>query len=508
MALVAFSALVVFAGRLGVVPAMVAVPVVVIQVLFVVLLSRLTGRALRAVSGSRLGAAVTGLCTAAMLVASQSGWIVFIALDEVLAGGFSSRVALAIRVLPSSWGLLAIEAAGRSAWGIAVAELAGLCLVVVLLFVLWSLSLGPRRLARPSARGSRPPTRTPGPGGAPTAVWLREWRTWWRDPLRVQTLVAAPAFAVMSCALPLAFDSTQLLPFAGALTALMAAVTSANLYGQDGTALWLTLLVPGAEDADVRGRRLAWFALFGPLSIILTSGGVLMSGRTDLWPWAVASTIGALGGGAGLMLLIGVEHLVPGPDPHRKKSSPLDHGDVTGQAFVVLVGVGAVACPAFGVMYAGERMDNVFVVWIGVVLSVLISCLAVWYGDRRARRGIAVHGPELLQLMRTGRASDPQPGDESSPTDRPSARQDSMVWVCIVLGLIACIPQALVPTIMKINGTIAPVWFLALHLPIAWQWLVIGLMYGLGLVLFGVSGILYRGHQRPPRARRDLVTDR
>ena len=40
----------------------------------------------------------------------------------------------------------------------------------------------------------------------------------------------------------------------------MGAVTASNLYGQDGTALWLTLLAPGSERADVRGRQLAWLA--------------------------------------------------------------------------------------------------------------------------------------------------------------------------------------------------------------------------------------------------------
>ena len=56
----------------------------------------------------------------------------------------------------------------------------------------------------------------------------------------------------MTCLGLAALGATALLPFAGALTALMAAVTSANLYGQDGTALWLTLLTPGSEHADVR----------------------------------------------------------------------------------------------------------------------------------------------------------------------------------------------------------------------------------------------------------------
>ncbi|WP_126638959.1 hypothetical protein [Embleya hyalina] len=498
VALIAFGALVVFAARLGVAPVMVAVPVVVLQVLFVVVLSQLTGRALRAVSGSRLGAAVAGLCTAAMLVASQSGWIVFVALDEVLVSGLSPRVSWVIRALPSGWGLAAIDAAGRADWGVVAVDLAGLCVLIVVLFTLWSRSLGPRRRARSGAvRGSRPAMR-PGFRGdeATAAVVSREWRAWWRDPLRVQTLVAAPAFAIMSCALPLAFDSTALLPFAGALTAVMGAVTSANPYGQDGTALWLTLLVPGAARRDVRGRALAWMALFGPSSIVLMLGGGVLNDRAGVWPWAVAATLGALAGGVGLMLLVGVEQLVPGPDPRRRKSSPLDHGNVTGQAFVVLIGIGAVTCPGFGVMWVGERVGSASTVGVGAVLCVLVACLSALYCGRRARRTLIARGPELLHLMRTGSNSDTSRAGATSPVGERVGQRHPMVWMCAVLGLIACVPQALVPTIMKINGTIAPVWFLALHLPNNWQWLVIGFMYGLGIMLLGLSGILYRGRLR------------
>ena len=83
----------------------------------------------------------------------------------------------------------------------------------------------------------------------------------------------------MTCLAPAALGSTAFLPFAGALTALMATVTSANLYGQDGTALWLTLLIPGGERAgDLHRRQLAWLALFAPMTLVLTAAGMVASG--------------------------------------------------------------------------------------------------------------------------------------------------------------------------------------------------------------------------------------
>ena len=80
-------------------------------------------------------------------------------------------------------------------------------------------------------------------------MFRKELRSWWRDPVRLQSVIVAPVFAVLTCLVPLAFDSTEFLPFIGALIALMGAVMSANAYGQDGTALWLTILTPGSERA-------------------------------------------------------------------------------------------------------------------------------------------------------------------------------------------------------------------------------------------------------------------
>jgi len=237
-----------------------------------------------------------------MLVLASSGWIVFVALDAVLITGFSEGFSDVIRALPSSWALVAVEASSRSDWAVTVLALLGLAALVALLVLAWSRSLGPQRLPRQVVRGSAAggaAARVAPSSGATSAVFVKELRSWLRDPVRLQSLVVAPAFALMSCVLGLFFDSTALLAFIGALTALMGAVMSANLYGQDGTALWLTLLTPGSERPDVRGRQLAWLALFGPMTIVLTVAGIVASGETDLWPWALAASAALLGGGAG-----------------------------------------------------------------------------------------------------------------------------------------------------------------------------------------------------------------
>ncbi len=493
--LVAFASTVVLATRLGgVLPVVLSVPATLLQLTLVVLLSRLTARMFGALSRSRAGAATTAVITAAMLVVASSGWIVFVAIDSVLTNGFSTAFSTVVRALPSSWGLVAIDAAARRDWVMTVLPLAGLVVLVGLLVVAWGRVLGPPRLGRPAVRGTAGrPARA---GGATGSIYLKELRTWWRSPLRVQNLVVPPVFAVLSCLVPLAFGSTALLPFTGALTALMGAATSANLYGQDGTALWMNLVAPGTEDSDVRGRQLAWLTLFGPLSVVLAVLGTVLSGHLELWPWASAATAGVLGAGLGLVPLIGITQLAPGPDPHRSRYSPMDHGDATGGAFAMLFAALVLTVPALVPVIIGTVLDNDQVRVAGVAVGVVTGLFYFSVLGRVAVRRLAARGPELLYLMRAGK--EPQENvaaDTSVLKAMPKARQ-RLLWGTFGLGCIALFPQALVPMVMKLSGDIAKVWFLALYLPDAWQWPTIALMFLLAAVAFGIAGRTFLTQQR------------
>jgi hypothetical protein len=46
-------------------------------------------------------------------------------------------------------------------------------------------------------------------------VAVKELRTWWRDPLRVQTIAVSLPWALGTCLLPLTFGSKVLLRWAG-----------------------------------------------------------------------------------------------------------------------------------------------------------------------------------------------------------------------------------------------------------------------------------------------------
>ncbi len=444
--LVAFGALIVLGARLGTVPALLAIPGTALQLALVVVLSRLAARGFGALSRSRVGGAVSALITGVMLVAASSGWIVFVALDAVLDSGFSDGFSTALTVLPSSWAVLAVEAS--SPW-----PLLGLAALVALLVLAWTRALGPPRLARTVVRGSAHDR-----GGS---VFRKELRSWWRDPVRLQSVIVAPVFAVLTCLVPLAFDSTEFLPFIGALIALMGAVMSANAYGQDGTALWLTILTPGSERADVRGRQLAWLAVFGPMTVI----GAAISPSA----YGIAAAAALLGAGAGLVPLVSVTQLVPGPDPREHRDSPLEHGDLTGQAFLMLILAATAAAPAVGVV----ALAGVAGIGVGLVTGVLGALLL----GRAAEQRLRERGPELLQLMRSGKP----PANESAPTP-------ARIWLFVTLGMIALFPQAIVPAVMKLTGEVARVWFLALYVPGAWQWPTIVFMALLGIGALTLAG--------------------
>jgi hypothetical protein len=155
--LLAFVSLVVFAFQLGIGPTFVAVPAVVLQLLFVLLLSRVAVSLFSAIMQSRIGGAIAGIVLAAMLVVLQGQWAVIVAINEsgVLRTGLPPVISALVRALPSSWGLVAVEAASQSNWLLAVAALVGLVAVIALLLARWSQLLALPRAARAIVRGSR-----------------------------------------------------------------------------------------------------------------------------------------------------------------------------------------------------------------------------------------------------------------------------------------------------------------------------------------------------------------
>ena len=498
--LLAFGSLVVFGARLGVAAALVAVPAVVLQLTLVVLLSRVAAAGFGSASRSRTGAALVGLMIAGLLVLSQSGWMLFPVIQSwgVLAAGPPPVLGTVVRALPSGWGLIAVESAARSDWLPAAGALAGQAAAAGALLLAWAWTFGSARTERTTIRGARRawPSRTgllTGPVGATVAKELRTWR---RDPLRTQTISMALAWALGTVLLPLTFGAKILLPAAGPAVALAGACCCANLYGQDGTALWLTLMIPRAERHDLRGRQWAFAAVFGPLAIGTAVLVTVLGGQTWAWPWVLALTPAVLGGSSGLLAVIWVAALVPGPDAHQRPDNPMDHGDATGPANLMFWTGLLTAIPPAGLLLAGTLLPSEPLRWAAVPVGIATGVLLAWWLGRAGGRRLEARGPELLVLMRNGRST---PRQQTAVTARLPKWKAAAVGIAWTIGCLLTFPQGIVAAGLRLSGSASRSWFLALYLPRPWQWPACILMITVGLMILSlVARMFWQGRKAAP----------
>lgn len=401
--LVSSTALVAYGARLGVVPALVGVPAAILLVLLLVALARLVVTTLGAVLGSRASAALGALPWAVIAAGMAQCWVIFVALGgsaRPFADGLPSAAARALRILPSGWPVVAVEAAHRGDSALAAAALAGLAVLTALVLLAWARLLE-RPAAAPVSRVTRRTATRPS-GAAFHAVLAKELRTWWRDLVRIHYLSFALVYGLVFVLLPLVIRISDLLPLAGLVVAIMMVSCSAHLYSSDGTALWMTLMTPGAERADVRARQVGWLLVVAPLAVVLTLAGLV--GAVHWWtlPWVAGLLPVVLGGGSGLVVLVSVLVPIRMADPHRRGGNPAeDGGPVGGLVWLMLGLLAVVAAPTAWLLYQGTRAGDAAMLWSATPVGVLSGLLLAWALGRLAHRRLAARGPELLARLGT-----------------------------------------------------------------------------------------------------------
>lgn len=477
----ALAGLVVAGVRQNPAAALAAIPALFLQLAVFVLASKVAVALFGLVLRSRVGAVGAGVVNGAVLAVLGQMWVVFVALGEV--GGVPPEVTELTRYLPGSWGLVTVEAVGAADWWRAAAALLGLVVLAVLLLGAWAALLARRAgSVKAATRGRRPIRATTAEG----AVLAKELRTWSRDLVRTHHLTFSLAYGVFFAAAPLLMGWTWMLPWAGPIFILMAAAMSANFYGTDGTALWLTLMTP--QVSDVRGRQYAWLLTVAPVAVALGLGLTAVDGGP--WPLVLAVLLALLGGGAGTAPLVSVYAPVPGVDPHRRGGNPLrsteDDGAATGMVYAVLALVALTAAPAAVVALLWG--------WPGVAVGAITGALFFWGLGLLAERRLSSRGPELLHLLRTGRpdtSSVVRAGFEDMPR-----RARLLVGLCFSTGAIPLIPQGVVAGFLKASDSPTRSWFLALYLPSPWQWPVIVLMALLGVAIYATGLVVVLRHRR------------
>jgi ABC-2 type transport system permease protein len=397
--LIAFAALIALGAQSGAGGALIGVMAMILDLVLAVVASTVAIAVFGPVISSRRGRDFGTMVLALVitLLSLATSLVPFVAAR--LTDGHSRVLTDVVRALPSGWGAVAVDAAARSDWGLVAASLAGLTVLIVVLVLAWPPLLArrltmsaPGRAHRSRAGGSHQPVLPLTPVGA---VVGRELRLYSRSVLRSMLLMISFLVGVLVAVIGAASGKTTGLPFAGLLFTVIAAACFTNCYGDDGTSLWLTLVVPGAARADVRGRFWGWLLVVGPAGLLLTLVLTAVSGQTWAWPWVLAAEPAMIIGCAGLLVLIGawsVNGLAPdgGPSPARVLKT---HVALIAVPVVVLL-------PAAALLVPGAIGHSVLLRWLAVPVSIAWAVLLSWRTADLAGRRLETRGPEILARIR------------------------------------------------------------------------------------------------------------
>jgi ABC-2 type transport system permease protein len=370
----------------------VAVLVLPLQLVFVVLLSRVTMAALGAALRSRRGRDLGILLTAFV---GMSGFLIQLlvrGLGPALVEGDSPVLSAFLRWAPSGWGTVAVS----SSWPVALAAVAGLAALDLGLLLLWGRLLV-RRTTRVTASSVPVRGRVFGSRTPLGAVINKELRTWARDVRRRVALLSTVVVGTIVSVGPVLSGDGGPSPFGGIALVAFGTLMAGNLYGMDGSAVWHTLVVPGAETIDVRARQIAWVVIVGPVALVLAAILPAVSNPV-VYPWVLGLVPALLGGGAGLVVILSVFTAYPMPD---QKASPFATGSSPGLARgLTQIGISLllilVALPVAAVVYVGAAVDSTIVEWLGVPVGLVIGGLLFWWWGGIAGRRLVARGPELL----------------------------------------------------------------------------------------------------------------
>jgi ABC-2 type transport system permease protein len=399
--LIAFAALIALGARSGVAAALTGVVATALYLVLAVVASTVAVAAFGPTISSRRGRdfGTVLLALTITLLSLASGLVPLIA--KRLTDGHSPVLADVVRILPSGWGAVAVDAAGRSDWGLVALALGGVAAAIGALVVAWPPLLA-RRLTM-SARGGRQRTHRAAaarervlPLTPLGAVIGKELRMYSRSVLRSVMLMISFLVGVLVGVISALGGKTEGLPFAGLLFTVIAAACFTNFYGDDGTSLWLTLVVPCAERPDVRGRVWAWFLVVGPAGLLITIVFTAISGQTWSWPWVLAGEPALIIGSAGLLALTGVVSVnAPdadgGPSPARVLKTHL--------ALIVIPVV--TLFPAAALLVAGAAGHSLALRWLAVPAGLAWAAWLCRYSVLRAQRRLQTQGPEIFARLRT-----------------------------------------------------------------------------------------------------------
>jgi ABC-2 type transport system permease protein len=396
--LVAFGALVALGAQTGVAAALTGAAAMLLDLVLAVIAGQVAIAVFGPVISSRRGRDFAAMMLALVitLLSLASSLVPLVAAR--LTDGHSPALSAVVRILPSGWGAVAVDAASRSDWGLVALCLAGLAALIAVLVLAWPPLLARRLMmstggarCHTSARGHAPTAKGILPATPLGAVLGRELRLYSRSTLRSMLLMISFLVAVVISIIGAVSGKTTGLPFSGLLFTLIAAACFTNCYGDDGTSLWLTLVVPGAARPDVRGRAWAWFLVVGPAGLLLTVVLTAVSGQAWAWPWVLAGEPAMVIGCAGLLVLIGAWSVnAPAPD-----GGPSPMRVLKTHAALIAIPV-VVLFPAAALLIPGAIGHSLLLRWLAVPAAIAWAAFLSWRSVQAAVRRLEERGPEVF----------------------------------------------------------------------------------------------------------------
>ncbi|HDX9577899.1 TPA: hypothetical protein ROX88_001408 [Bacillus pseudomycoides] len=459
ISLIAFMGLLLYAARLNLWAIIVAVPAVILQLVFVVLLSKVVisimGEAMKSRIGMEIGAMLIGFTIAFLNV----GWYALPAINWI-----TTKNAIILYIFPSSWSILAVDQATQSNWLLAFVSLFVLTIFCALLLYIWAKLLTRSTTTNitkikgwTTKRNDRNALRI-----LPTtkigAIMTKELQCWIRDPQRGRFLRMGLWIGVFYGFLVTVAGIHSLMPWAGVVMIVFTSMFACNLYGFDGSALWLTLVTPGAERIDVRGRQGAWLLVVGPVAITATVIFTTFSGLTWVYPWVFTLIPALLGGAAGLIVLFSVFNLIPITDPQRRGSGTIVSGDDMNASklfittWLMMMMVLATAIPALVVVWIGTFLHLHFLQWMGVPTGICTGAFFVWWFGRLAYAKLESSGPELLAKMKDGmrtQREDSEKKVQNKAIELPKKKL-AVVVLLVFIGIFSFVHQSIVPFVFEV----------------------------------------------------------
>lgn len=384
---------------------------------FAITVSRLVYGLLGAAMRSKVGVEIAGIQFGVMFAAIFTGWMVVQAAIESIPALISDGlpagpITAVLDAFPSSWPLLAVERAAAGDWAAAGLLLLALAAIDALLLLATIAVLTPRENATGRRRsGRRLSARLVDGGGLLPATQLgavigKEYRQWTRDPWRalevrsgVWTGVAIGFFALVSG------EYSVLAAFCGLIVAFMMGVAALNLYGQDGTAVWQSIVGQDATSirSDVRGRQWATVLVFLPHALLITVVFIVLTGHYWVTPAVVAALPALFGAGSGAAMITSAVGVSPGVDPRRRVGPNDANGNVGIHLWVVMVLTAVGVLPTAAAVVASLVAPSPVLSIVAVAVGLLNGWFAAWLFGRIAIGYLATRMPDVYSRIRYGK---------------------------------------------------------------------------------------------------------